>query len=185
MMTPANTRRWGEEAVDKTKALLDSRAFLVRRVVAYRLSDQALDNLDAITQATGTTKTAAVEMALGLLANQLRGDTNCDMVYPPYMKKKTIDKNSAREAACDLFTGQRGQVKFYGDPETGKIEILLADMWPSEGYEYICTEPDGRIEYGQEICENDSEMSEAFDRWWGESGDEWVAELEDRWEDMP
>jgi hypothetical protein len=39
--------------------------------VAYRLSDQALDNLDAITQATGTTKTAAVEMALGLLAKQL------------------------------------------------------------------------------------------------------------------
>ena len=145
--------------------------------VAYRLSDQALDNLDAITQATGTTKTAAVEMALGLLANQLRGDTN--------MKKKTIDKNSAREAACDLFTGQRGQVCIYGDPETGRLEALLVGECATEGYEYITTDREGYIEYGQELCENDAELEEGFKRWWGESGDEWVAELEDRWEDMP
>jgi len=145
--------------------------------VAYRLSDQALNNLDAITQATGTTKTAVVELALALLAKQLKGSVG--------MNQKLIDTNFAREAARSLFMGQPGQVRFYGDPDSGQIEVLLADMWPSEGYEYICTEPDGRIEYGQELCESDSEMAEAFDRWWDEAGDEWVAELEDRWEDMP
>lgn len=42
--------------------------------VAYRLSDQALDNLEIITRATGTNKTAAVEMALGLLAEKFKGE---------------------------------------------------------------------------------------------------------------
>ena len=146
--------------------------------VAYRLSDQALDNLDAITQATGTTKTAAVEMALGLLANQLK-------LKGGNMKNKTIDKNSAREAARDLFMTRRGQVCIYGDPETGRLEALLVGECATEGYEYITTDREGYIEYGQELCENDAELEEGFKRWWGESGDEWVAELEDRWEDMP
>jgi hypothetical protein len=42
--------------------------------VAYRLSAQALDNLETITRATGSTKTAAVEMALALLAEKFKGE---------------------------------------------------------------------------------------------------------------
>lgn len=151
---------------------------MAKQSTSFYLSDQAHANLEAIAEATGTNKTAVVELALGLLAKQLKGETKM-------IKNKTIDKNSAYEAARDLFMTRRGQVKFYGDPETGQLEALLAGECPAEGYEYITTDNEGYIEYGQELCESDAELEEAFDRWWGESGDEWVAELEDRWEDMP
>lgn len=41
---------------------------------SFRLSDQALDNLDEITQISGVNQTAAVEIGIALLLSTLKGE---------------------------------------------------------------------------------------------------------------
>lgn len=101
--------------------------------------------------------------------------------YMHLINKRSIDRNSAREVARELFTGQPGAIRLYASPETGQLQALLVDQWPSDGYEYIRTDREGRIEYGQQLRETDEELEDAFGHWWDGSGNEWIAELENEW----
>ncbi len=145
---------------------------------SFRLSDQALDNLDKITQATGSSRTAVIEIALAMLARKLEHKSH---LQEKIMNNRTINKNSARKVAHQLFTGRSGKVEFYADPVNGELEALLAGEFPSEDFEYICTQNEGQIEFGQELCETDDEIEDLFDQWWNEAGAEWISDLEKSW----
>jgi len=47
---------------------------MAKQSTSFYLSDQAHANLEAIAKATGTNKTAVVELALALLANHIKGE---------------------------------------------------------------------------------------------------------------
>ena len=94
-----------------------------------------------------------------------------------------INKDSARQVARKLFTLEPQPVKFYIDPETGDLDYLLADQWPSEGYEYLCSHTDGSLSgWGQEFCESDEELEELFEQAWENFGDDWISELENQYQ---
>ncbi|MGI6730439.1 MAG: hypothetical protein ACOX5F_00865 [Anaerovoracaceae bacterium] len=85
--------------------------------VAYRISEQALESLEIITQATGITKTAAVEMALAVLANQLKGDTQ-------------MAHNRRRWLEQKFFDLQVGDFEEMGDLTDDQLESLIREIEP-------------------------------------------------------
>ena len=102
------------------------------------------------------------------------------------MNSKSINKNSAQKVVHGLFTktvyqGQR--VDIYADPDTGEIEAFLTGEIPYEGWVRILTDNDAYLDWGQDLCETDEEIEEAFAHWVTECLNEFVSELEDAWID--
>ena len=73
--------------------------------VGFRLSEQALQHLETITRATGTTKTATVETSLALMANKFKGDIKMTAreFYDTYIFPEYGDEMSFEEA-LELLT---------------------------------------------------------------------------------
>jgi len=95
---------------------------------------------------------------------------------------RNIDLASAREAAWELFRTRHGRTDFYGDPNTGKIELRYAGMLPPDGYEWITWWDEGYIEYNQDFCKTEGELESAFDHYWENYGYQFILDLEISWQ---
>lgn len=98
-----------------------------KKSVGFRFSDQAIENLEIITQATGANKTASIEMALAFLANQLKGK----MIMAP-KQENTLTKILATRFKSSLlhYTGS-----IFGTPD--EDTIMTGEQWAAELTEMI------------------------------------------------
>jgi len=100
-------------------------------------------------------------------------------------KNISIEPTSARKAAWELFKTYHGHTDFYGDPETGKIELRFSGMLPPYGYEWIASLDEGYIYYNQESCQTFTELANAFNYYWNGGGRaEFIADLETCWQNV-
>ena len=152
----------------------------MRKQTNLRLPDKTRDQIEALQNAGFGTLTSIVQVAIDRMYQQEIGSHPQEKT----MNSKKIDKNSVQKIAHELFTNtdRQGQrVRFYADPETGEVERVLDGEFPSEGWEYILTENDAYIDWGQDLCETEEELEDAFDRWVTEHLNDFVRELEDAW----
>ena len=149
------------------------------KVTGIRMAEQTRAQIEELREAGFGTITGIVQVAIDRMYQQEIGSH----LKEKTMNSNTINKNSARAVAYQLFSGRSGQVDFYADPETGNLEALLAGEIPTEGYEYIRTENEGQIEIGQELCETPEELEALFESWWRDAGQDWLSELEEAWEE--
>lgn len=138
-----------------------------------RVNDFVLAEIETLAEKTDQPKSAVIRQAI------VKGLPKIKETIEKKEKIMNINKISAREAAHALYRGLPGPVRIYGDPETGLIELLLVDQWPSEGYEYLHTDQEGVIQDGQELAETEEEIEQGFALWWDSWGDEWIGELEE------
>ena len=152
----------------------------MRKQTNLRLPDKTRDQIEALQNAGFGTLTSIVQVAIDRMYQQEIGS------HPQErnMNSKKIDKNSVQKIAHELFTNtdRQGQrVRFYADPETGEVERVLDGEFPSEGWEYVLTENDAYIDWGQDLCETEEELEDAFDHWVTEHLNDFVRELEEAW----
>lgn len=95
---------------------------------------------------------------------------------------RNIDLESARKAAWELFKARHGHTDFYGDPETGKIELRFAGELPPDGYEWINSWDEGYIDYNQDMCETEAELENAFNHFWENYGPQFITDMEIIWQ---
>ena len=152
----------------------------MRKQTNLRLPDKTRDQIEALQNAGFGTLTGIVQVAIDRMYQQEIGSHQQEKT----MNSKKIDKNSVQQVAHDLFTktvyqGQR--VDIYADPDTGEIEAFLTGEIPPWGWVHILTDNDAYLYWGQDLCETEEELEDAFDRWVTEHLNDFVRELEDAW----
>lgn len=110
---------------------------------SFRLSDQALENLEQIARATGTTKTAAVEMALGLLSEKFKGENQ--------MKTELKTERSILiDRFMDLHVGDMDELETM---PIEKLESMIEELEQAQAGGDLNLEKDSGIAKLQEIVE--------------------------------
>lgn len=96
--------------------------------VAYRLSSQAIENLEIITQATGANKTASIEMALAFLANQLKGKFNMTPKHTLIEILATRFKSSLLHYTGSIFGTPDEDTIMTGEQWAAELSEMISDM---------------------------------------------------------
>ena len=154
----------------------------MKKQTNLRLPDKTRDQIEALQNAGFGTLTSIVQVAIDRMYQQEIGSRPQEKT----MNSKNVDKNSVKKIAHELFTNEdrRGQqVSYYVDPSSGEVEAFLTGEIPFEGWEYLFSAHDAYIDWGQDLCETEEELEDAFDRWVTEHLNDFVRELEDAWDE--
>ena len=146
------------------------------------MTNKTRDQIEALQRSGFGTLTGIVQVAIDRMYQQEIGSRPQEKT----MNSKNVDKNSVKKIAHELFTNEdrRGQqVSYYVDPSSGEVEAFLTGEIPFEGWEYLFSAHDAYIDWGQDLCESDEEIEEAFAHWAAECLNDFVSKLEDAWDE--